>query len=155
MTARDTGHPISGSCVTEFVSFAVAKGKESRAEEWLATLQSRKSDCVATLDREHMHFESVFSHLVNGRMYLSWFSVQGTAGQPLSTSELEVDRVHRAYWQECIDGSMAPIEHRHVVDFVPVEVANAISERGRRLLSSRETDVAPATVHQDEPDRRR
>lgn len=121
------------SYVTEFTSFAVIPGKESRADEWLGILQARRSECVATLDREHMHFESIFRHEANGRLYLSWLSVQGPAGEHVASSGFEIDKTHMAFWDECIDKTVPPLEYRHVVDFVPQEVAQAIAARERRL----------------------
>jgi hypothetical protein len=115
--------------VTEFMTFAVVPGKEARAQEWLQMLQARQSECVATLDREHMHFESIFRHEANGRLYLSWFSVQGPAGAHVASSEFEVDKLHMAFWKECIDASVPPVKHQHVVDFIPPAVAAAISAR--------------------------
>ncbi len=125
--------------VTELMTFAVVPGKEVRAQEWLQMLQARQSECVATLDREHMHFESIFRHEANGRQYLSWFSVQGAAGAHVASSEFEVDRLHMAFWKECIDDSVPPVKHQHVLDFIPPEVAAAISAREALPLPDQRT----------------
>jgi len=122
--------------VTEFMTFAVALGKETRAEEWLQLLQAGQSECVATLDREHMHFESIFRHEANGRLYLSWLSVQGRSGEHVASSEFEIDKTHMAFWRECIDKSVPPQKLQHVVDFVPLEVASVIAAREQRLQKS-------------------
>mgnify|MGYP005806728873 FL=1 len=61
---------------TEFTTFRVIKGKEPLAREWMNTLIDRKSECIETLNREKMVYESLFSFEEGGRMYLSWFSVQ-------------------------------------------------------------------------------
>ena len=119
--------------ITEFMTFAVVPGKETRAHEWLQLLQARQSECVATLDREHMHFESIFLHEAGGRLYLSWLSVQGQAGEHVASSEFDIDKLHMAFWKECIDRSVPPLKHQHVVNFVPAEVAAAIAAREQRL----------------------
>ncbi|HRH88860.1 MAG TPA: DUF6176 family protein [Rubrivivax sp.] len=124
------------SYVTEFITFAVVQGKEARAEEWLQMLRTRQDECVATLDREHMHFESIFRHEAGGRMYLSWLSVQGEHGEHVASSAFEIDQAHMAFWHECIDSSVAPVKHAHVVDFVAPDVAAAIAAREQRLAMS-------------------
>lgn len=123
------------SYVTELLTFAVVAGKEARAQEWLQVLQARHDECVATLDREHMHFESIFRHEANGRLYLSWLSVQGRSDEHVTSSTFEIDETHMNFWQECIDGSVPPTRLQHVVDFVPPEVAAAIAAREQRLQS--------------------
>jgi hypothetical protein len=65
---------------TEFTSFPIKRGKEARAQERMGALRQHHAECVKTLDRESMHFESIFRSVLNGITYLSWLSVQGTAG---------------------------------------------------------------------------
>jgi hypothetical protein len=113
--------------ITEYTTFRVIEGKEAVAEEWLATLSARKAECVATLDREKMAYESIFKFYQDGRLYLSWFSVQGEGHAELADSEHEVDKIHLWYWNECIDRSFAPVEHSHVVSFVPKPVEDVIA----------------------------
>ena len=122
--------------VTEFMSFAVLPGKEQRAELWLQALVQRQAECVATLDREAMHFESIFRAQINGRLYLSWFSVQGTTGAHLESSPFPVDTLHMELWAECIDTSVSPIKHAHVVNFVPAPIVAAIEARERSLADN-------------------
>jgi hypothetical protein len=45
---------------TEFTTFRIKKGKEKLAEEWLEELKKRQDECVKTLEREKMLFESIF-----------------------------------------------------------------------------------------------
>jgi hypothetical protein len=120
--------------VTEFVSFPVKPGKEQRAEQWLQCLLERQAECVATLDREAMHFESIFRAEIDGRLYLSWFSVQGTAGAQVDSSPFPVDKMHMEFWADCIDTSVPPMSHTHVVNFVPPTITSAIQRR-EQLLS--------------------
>jgi hypothetical protein len=119
---------------TEFVTFAVTAGKESRAGEWMALLKARRQECIATLERERMHFESIFRHESNGRLHLSWFAAQGAGGADVESSDLEIDRLHTAFFRECIDPGVPPIKHEHLMDFVPAEVASAIEAREARLF---------------------
>lgn len=118
---------------TEFSAYAVKRGKEARADEWMNTLVARQHECVATLDREAMHFESLFKAQINGRTYLAWYSVQSPAGQSVRGSPHPVDTLHLAFWDECIDRSVPPIDFSHIVNFVPASVAEAISARERTL----------------------
>ena len=121
---------------TEFMSFPVKVGKELRAEQWVQTLVERQAECVATLDREVMHFESIFRVQINGRMYLSWFSVQGTTGEHVQSSPFPIDKLHMEFWDECIDSSEPPVNHVHVVNFVPASIDLAIQDRERHLADS-------------------
>ena len=119
-----TGH------TTEFMTFRVREGKEARAGEWMTLLRERQRECVATLDRERMRFESIFALQRDGRLYLSWLSVQGVGGESVKTSEHEIDRLHMAFWRECIDDAWTPEKHEHIVDFVPDVVARAMFPPG-------------------------
>ena len=121
------------SYTTELVSFAVRRGAEARAEEWMNLLVQRNEECVATLDREHMHFESIFRFDRAGRTYLSWYSVQGSEDAHVKTSPLEIDRIHMEFWRECIDPDVPPEKFVHVVNFLPVEVSQVVNERQARL----------------------
>ena len=119
--------------VTDFIAFPVRPGKESRAAEWLAILVARQAECVATLDREAMHFESIFQIQIAGRLHLSWFGVRSPTGAPVASSPLEVDRLHMEFWRECIDSSAPPLKFNHVINFVPPSIGDAIVERERML----------------------
>ena len=111
---------------TELVSFAVTPGMESEAEAWMRLLKERRAECVATLDREKMRYESVFKSEHDGRMYLSWFSVQGEDFAPIEQSPFEIDRLHIEYWDRCIDPSVPPLIFEHVVSFAPDDVESAV-----------------------------
>ena len=45
---------------TEFTLFRVKQGKEARANEWMQKPKQRREECIATLKREAMLYESVF-----------------------------------------------------------------------------------------------
>lgn len=121
------------SYTTELMTFAVKAGCEQRADEWMALLVQRHAECVATLDREHMHVESIFKSERAGRTYLSWYSVQGAKGADVKSSPLDIDRIHMDFWRECIDPDVPPEKFTHVVDFLPPAVAQVIDDRETRL----------------------
>jgi hypothetical protein len=114
---------------TELMTFAVKVGMEAKADEWMRVLVERKAECIATLDREKMHYECIFKSIRNGRLYLSWFSVQGTAGEHVRSSMNPIDKVHMDYWNECIDREVPPEKPVHVVSFVPASVEQAVNAR--------------------------
>jgi len=67
-------------------------------------------------------FESVFKFHKEGRLYLSWFSLQKEGHKQVDASDHKIDRVHLEYWDECIDRSFKPEDHTHVVSFIPKEL---------------------------------
>ncbi len=112
---------------TELSTFLVKKGKEARAEEWMKLLQEKQAECVETLPREQMLFESVFKFYKNERMYLTWFSVQKEGHKKIDTSEHEIDKLHLQFWNECLErnketGEFPSDDHQHVVSFLPKEL---------------------------------
>lgn len=111
---------------TEFSIFRVIAGKESRAQEWMKLLIDRRADCIETLEREAMFYESVFQKQVDGRLYLAWFSVQGKSGQDVESSTHPIDELHLLFWKECIDTSWKSIDMEHVVSFFPEPVDQAL-----------------------------
>jgi hypothetical protein len=117
------------SYITEFTTYAVKLGKEARAEEWMQVLHQRQAECVDTLEREKMHFESIFKSFRNGRMYLSWFSVQSEDGAMLDGSPHDIDQLHKDYWKECIDDQIPAEDLEHVVSFVPASIQTIIDAR--------------------------
>lgn len=117
------------SYVTEFMTFPVRLGKEERADEWMKTLVARHAECASGLDEEKMHFESIFRSVVDGRVFLSWFSVQGQNPAHVSTSACPIDAVHIAFWRECIDTTIEPQKYEHIVNFVAPVVAETIAQR--------------------------
>ena len=112
---------------TEFTTFRVIEGKEERAREWMDLLTQRKNECVETLPREKMVYESIFMYEKEGRMFLSWFSIQKDIHEKVETSEHDIDRLHLEFWDECIDREFEPEDHYHVVSFLPNEMEGTIS----------------------------
>ena len=113
---------------TEFSIFRVKKGKEERAEEWMRQITARRAECIDTLDREAMYYESVFKSMFEDRMYLAWYSVQGDVHGEVDESEHEIDKLHCAFWNECLDFDWRPVDMEHVVSFAPKSVDNEISK---------------------------
>jgi hypothetical protein len=122
---------------TEFTSFPIKRGKEVRAQEWMEALRQHHAECVKTLDRESMHFETIFRSVLNGVTYLSWFSIQGTAGAHVASSPFDVDKLHLEFWEECVDRTGSPLTFEHVLSFVPPCVLAAIEDRDRLLRGQR------------------
>jgi Family of unknown function (DUF6176) len=113
------------------------------AELWLQCLLERQAECVATLDREAMHFESIFRAEIDGRLHLSWFSVQGTTGAHVVSSPFPIDKMHMEFWEECIDTSIAPTSHMHVLSFVPQAIALSMQAREQSLANSAASQETP------------
>lgn len=83
--------------------FTVKLGKEARALEWMRVLNERIEECRATLDDEKMYFEAVFSDEWDGRLYLYWIEFKSPGGESVRESERDVDQIHLAFWDECIE----------------------------------------------------
>lgn len=107
---------------TELTTFRVKQGKESLAEEWMILLAERQTECVETLIRENMVYEGIFKRYKNGRLYLTWFSIQKEGGNAVTNSPHEIDKIHLRYWDECIEKERQPESHQFVVGFVPEEI---------------------------------
>lgn len=114
---------------TELMTFAIKPGKEARADAWMQMLIDRRAECIATLDREKMHHECIFRSVRNGRVFLSWLSVQSEQAPHVRGSPHAIDQAHLAFWDECIDRDVPPEMFEHVVSFVPPEVERVILQR--------------------------
>jgi len=110
-------------------AFTVKQGMEAEAETWMRILVERKVECVQTLDRERMHYESIFKSFQNGRMRLSWFTVHGVAGEPLRNSPHPIDKLHLEYWDRCIDMDVPAERLKHVVSFLPESIRQEVEAR--------------------------
>jgi len=110
----------------ELSRFQVRKGKSSRVDEWLKMLNENMSDVIQTLDREEMKLEVIFREVIDGREYLSWFSVQGEAGGMADTSPFEVDKKHLAFHEECIEHEYGMHDAQAQVIMVHKLVADAM-----------------------------
>ena len=114
---------------TGFTIFRVKTGKEERANEWLELLVDRREDCIATLQREAMYYESIFQTNFQGRMFLAWFSVQGKLNNDVRDSEHEKDQLHISFFDECLEiDAWEPIDMEHVITFVPPQIEKVVCE---------------------------
>ena len=73
----------------------VMPGASAEADKWMAMLDDRIDECVATLDRERMAIEIVFRLREGENDYLYWVQVRGEHGAELDLS-LPIDRDHDA-----------------------------------------------------------
>jgi hypothetical protein len=110
----------------ELTRFRVRSGKSERVDEWLGMLNERMPETVATLEREQMKVEVIFRERIGDEEYLSWFAIQGEAGESVHSSPHEVDRLHLEFWRECIDSSAGAVDAVPQVVMVPDDVARAM-----------------------------
>jgi hypothetical protein len=75
-------------------------GKSELADEWMAMLNERIDECVATLDREKMALELVFRRSDEDGEWIYWVSIYGPGGAGLDES-VPIDRDHAAYGRQC------------------------------------------------------
>jgi len=128
---------------TEFSIFRVTKGKEARAKEWLQVLTDRRDECIDTLEREAMFYESVFKAEYDQRLYLAWFSVQGDVHESLSTSNHDIDLLHQAFWEECIEHDWKSLDMDHVVSFAPAALSEVINKLDHQVPSKNDAASNP------------
>ena len=92
MTGRRS---IPGGLVLELSRGTVLPGASAEADRWMAMLDDRLDECVATLDRERMAVEIVFRLREDGRDHLYWVTIKGAGGSGLDLSN-PIDRDHDA-----------------------------------------------------------
>src|SRR3954447_7735352 len=78
----------------------VMPGHEAEVDEWMAMLNQREAECVATLDGERMAVEAVFRFTDDEGDWLYWFELHA-AGAGQMTGDHAIDRDHRAYSRRC------------------------------------------------------
>ena len=110
----------------ELTRFRVLPGKSRRVDEWLRMLNDRMRETLDTLEREQMKVEVIFRERIGNDEYLSWFAVQGEAGESVHTSPHELDRLHLEFWHECIDATGGAIDAVPQVVMVAPDVAEAM-----------------------------
>jgi Family of unknown function (DUF6176) len=71
----------------------VLPGASAEADQWMAILNDRLDERVASLDRERMAIEIVFRLRENGEDYLFWVSVHGAGGISFDPDSA-IDRDH-------------------------------------------------------------
>lgn len=100
--------PQAQQLVPELHRFRVRSGQEGLAREWIAFLRSSPAEFLATLPGEQTFVETIFSDVQDGRLFLSWYSLQGAGALSVLDSEAELDRRHLAYHRRCIDPDWGP-----------------------------------------------
>ena len=71
-------------------------GAEREADEWMAMLNERVEECVATLPREAMALEVVFRSRDGDGEWIYWFQIRGEAGAQDLDLSIPIDRDHLA-----------------------------------------------------------
>jgi hypothetical protein len=106
--------------------FRVKPGRSDRVDEWMKTLNDRRAECLATLERELMYVEVVFRERTSEGDFLYWFSIQGEESARVETSPHDIDREHLDFWAECIDGDYGPCDCDPQLVLLQKEVADTI-----------------------------
>jgi Family of unknown function (DUF6176) len=86
---------IPDGLVLELSRGTVLPGASAEADRWMAMLNDRLDECVATLDRERMAVEIVFRLREDGGDHLYWVAIKGAGGGGLDLSN-PIDRDHEA-----------------------------------------------------------
>lgn len=86
---------IPEGLVLELSRGTVLPGAGAEADRWMAMLNDRLDECVATLDRERMAVELVFRLREDGVDHLYWVAIKGAAGAGLDPDN-PLDRDHEA-----------------------------------------------------------
>ena len=110
--------------------FTVKLGKEARAHQWMRALNDHIEECRASLDNEKMYFEAIASEEIDDRMYLYWIEFKDPGGQPVRESDAEVDRIHLAFWEECIEPGSRRVMATELV-LIPQFLWQAIASQAR------------------------
>ena len=122
----------------ELSRFRVLPGKSARVDEWLRCLNDRMDEVLQTLEREQMKIEVVFRERIGTEEYLYWFSVQDEDGEDIGTSPFEVDAIHSAFFDECLDHTdHCRRDALPQVVMVPAVVAKAMQWENPRAASGK------------------
>jgi hypothetical protein len=107
----------------ELTRLRIKDGMSSRVDEWFATLNAGKAECVETLEREKMYVESIFREKIGDEEFLYWFSIQGENGESIDTSPFPIDAIHREFGRECVDRSLPRVDMDPEVLLITPKVA--------------------------------
>ena len=104
------GRPLSipPGLVVRLSRARVLPGASAKADRWMAMLNDRLDECVATLDRERMAIEIVFRLRENGQDYLFWVSVHGADGIS-SDPDSAIDRDHLEQAKRTKEPDVVPV----------------------------------------------
>ncbi|WP_345239426.1 DUF6176 family protein [Pontibacillus salipaludis] len=112
----------------ECTRFKVKEGKSRVVDDWMELLNNRIEEVLLTLQDEKMYVETIFREVVDGDEYLYWYSVQGENGADVTDSQHEIDQLHLAYWEECIDPNYGPIDLNAQVVMIPKYIRRSMGE---------------------------
>jgi hypothetical protein len=110
----------------ELSKYRILPGKEGRVDQWIDTLHRRYEDALETLEREEMQLEVIFRESKGDTQFLYWFSIQKETGEDVESSPHDLDRVHMAFWNECIDKTYRPREPEAQLVLVPRWISKAV-----------------------------
>jgi hypothetical protein len=116
---------LPSGMIVELSRGRVLPGASAEAGQWMAMLQSRHAECVATMDRERMAVEVVFRSRENdGTEYLWWFSLKGPNGAGPEDSPFAIDADHDAQARRTKERGWVEAEPQVV--FLPEPVRHVI-----------------------------
>jgi Family of unknown function (DUF6176) len=115
------------SMKTELTRLRIKPGMSSRADEWHATLNARKAECIETLEREKMYVEAIFREKIGDEEFIYWLSVQGPDAESLESSPFPIDAIHNAFGDECIDRTYARVDLDASVMFLAPPLSEALT----------------------------
>jgi uncharacterized protein DUF6176 len=78
----------------------IKPGQGEHTDQWMAMLNARIDECVATLHSEKMALEIVFRQVDADGEWIYWVSVYGPGGSGLDENRA-IDVDHVAYGREC------------------------------------------------------
>jgi hypothetical protein len=78
--------------------------------------------------RKHVLCEAIFSEELGDEMYLWWVEFKEAGGRPIQNSIAEIDRIHLAFWEECIEKGSRQVMRTELV-LIPEYIRKAIASR--------------------------
>lgn len=87
----------------ELTRVKIKKGKSDRVTEWLKFINDTIDKHIPILDEEKMYVECIFREFDGEDEYLYWFDIRDEGGRHISESPHEVDKIHMAFWHECLE----------------------------------------------------
>jgi hypothetical protein len=114
----------------ELAPARIKPGKSARANEWMAMLNARYDECVATLPGEQMAFEAIFRMTeADGTDWIYHLSLGGEGGS-FDEQSGSLDADHAAFSRECKEPGWELITPQFLL--VPDAVRAAILRAGRQ-----------------------
>lgn len=110
---------VPSGLVVQLSRHRVLEGMSAEADRWMAMLNARREECIATLRRDGLAVEVIFRRQEGGEDVLYWFELRSSD----STGDI----------------ASVPEEARTAIDLDHVEFAHRAKERGH-------VDVSPQLV---------